>query len=397
MLEQSRRFSGSSFFLLCIAVAIAVACGQSESGDDGGGTQPPGWAACEVNSECVLSAAGCCDACGEPTLDDVDAINAERMNEHFADVCPEPLPCPLCPVSRNPDLHATCSSGQCLALDIRKHTASACASDDDCRLRATGCCECGASTATWDLIAFNDQNEGLYRDLVCDPGQGCDDCAPVYPTDVEAFCASDGHCDVRPANGNQGIDHGYVPGSACTPGSACGEGVECVELVAGGVTRCEFMGGRPTEPCSGDTRDECCASSECEEGTCHLVTHYPSGRCGLGGADVYNECLVDECSDDSDCPGGLCALGARRTCVAAACRSDSDCNESAGGVCRALDLGCCPGGTSSGVVDRAPATACVYPGDGCMTDQQCPSGSSCTIVAGRAACRNDCTSNTLEP
>jgi hypothetical protein len=129
-------------------------------------------------------------------------------------------------------------------------------------------------------------------------------------------------------SGHRGIEHGYTPTAACTTRSVCGEGIECVELVAGGVTRCVFMGGRPTTTCSGDERNECCESSEC-------------------------------------------------------------------GVCRALDLGCCAG--SPGVTDRVLAAACVYPGDGCTADPDCPSGSFCTIVAGRAACRNECTPNALTP
>jgi hypothetical protein len=196
-------------------------------------------------------------------------------------------------------------------------------------------------------------------------------------------------------SGNRGIEHGYTPTPPCAPRAACGEGIECVELIAGGITRCVFMGGRPTATCSGDGRDECCESSECGEGSCYLVSHYPSGRCGLGGVDSYNECQVDECSDDSECPDGFCALGPRRTCLTAGCRGDADCTESPGGVCRALDLGCCT--SSPGINDRTLATACVYPGDGCANDLDCPSGSFCTIVGGRAACRDACTPNVLAP
>jgi hypothetical protein len=75
--------------------------------------------------------------------------------------------------------------------------ALACAADSDCRLRVTGCCECGGSTASWDLIAIAHDGEADYQALVCDPEQACDECAPVYPVDVEAYCATDGHCATR--------------------------------------------------------------------------------------------------------------------------------------------------------------------------------------------------------
>jgi hypothetical protein len=183
-----------------LALAVVSACGKSEPGTSDGSGKPADWGRCVTNSDCVLASSGCCDACGEPALDDVDAVNAELADEHFADVCPSPSPCPLCPVARNPDLHATCSDDACVAFDIRKHPSSNCSADDECRLRVTGCCECGGSTAAWDLIAINPRSEGEYQKLVCDADQACATCAPVYPTDVEAFCESDGHCATRPAS-----------------------------------------------------------------------------------------------------------------------------------------------------------------------------------------------------
>jgi hypothetical protein len=203
----------TSVALLMLSLAIHVACGESEPGDDGpetggtggnggsggaGGSPPVGWEVCELNSDCALTAASCCGVCGEPALGDVDAVNRERLDQHLEDVCPDPQPCPKCAVATNPDLHATCDNGACLALDIRAHGASACSADDDCRLRVTGCCECGGSTASWDLIAIRSDGEATYEALVCDPAWACDACVPVYPPDVEAYCATDGHCATRP-------------------------------------------------------------------------------------------------------------------------------------------------------------------------------------------------------
>lgn len=163
-----------------------------------GGTQSRDWSGCELNSDCVLAAASCCAVCGEPALGDVDAVNRARLDAHSEAVCPNPVPCPKCAEATNADLHATCNDGVCLALDIRDEEASACSSDDDCKLRVTGCCESGGSTAAWDLIAIARAGEPAYQALVCDPEQACDECAPIYPTDMEAYCATDGHCATRP-------------------------------------------------------------------------------------------------------------------------------------------------------------------------------------------------------
>jgi len=165
--------------------------------------EPPAadWARCAVNSDCVLAADSCCGVCGAPGLDDVDGVNRTLTDEHFHDVCPAPVPCPECPSATNPDLLATCDSLACAAVDIRQHAASACVADTDCRLRTTGCCECGGATDPSSLIAIAVTGEPLYSQLVCDPAAACPDCVPIYPTDVEAFCATDGHCDIRPVAG----------------------------------------------------------------------------------------------------------------------------------------------------------------------------------------------------
>jgi hypothetical protein len=181
-----------------VAAALAGACSVSLGDDD---TPPPHheWSACEVTSDCVLAAAGCCDACGRPALADVDAVNRGRVAEHFAAVCPAPVPCPECASIVNPDLHATCSIDGCVAVDIRALGPTTCTVDADCRLRTTGCCECGGSTEPWALTAIAITGEPAYRDLACDPDQTCPRCAPIYPESVRAICAPDGHCAVAEA------------------------------------------------------------------------------------------------------------------------------------------------------------------------------------------------------
>lgn len=164
-----------------------------------GGDHHADWDRCDLPSDCTLVASSCCGGCGAPALADVDGVNRALLDDHFRDVCPQPLPCPLCPSATNPELVATCSLGRCQALDVGGLALSACTADADCRLRTTGCCECGGSTAPWDLIAIAVGGEAAYQHLVCDPGAACAACQPVYPDTVLAYCAGDGHCAVREA------------------------------------------------------------------------------------------------------------------------------------------------------------------------------------------------------
>lgn len=160
---------------------------------------------CADNSECELALDRCCGPCGEPTLDDFDAINGEYREEHREAVCPEPEPCPECASQPNPALGATCEDSLCRGFDVRTMDLSACTADDDCRLRVTECCECGGDTSPASLIAIRADANAEYQSLVCDVETGCAGCAPVYPTDeVEAHCADDGHCDVRRLDGGGG-------------------------------------------------------------------------------------------------------------------------------------------------------------------------------------------------
>ncbi len=139
-----------------------------------------------------------------PDIESVDAVNRFRADEHRDDVCPNPVPCPKCATTRNPDLVATCRVSHCEVFDVRLDPVSACETDGECRLRVSGCCECGGSTLSWDLIAINSGREARYAELTCDRGGSCPACAPIYPTDVEAYCGVDRHCDIRLAEARLG-------------------------------------------------------------------------------------------------------------------------------------------------------------------------------------------------
>jgi hypothetical protein len=157
----------------------------------------PHWSACTVPTDCVLRASGCCGVCGQPELGDMDAVNQTRTDAHFDDVCPEPQPCPDCPQQFNPYLIATCESQTCTAYDTRQESFTECTQDSDCRLRTRECCECGGTTDPYMLIAIANSGEQAYSSLVCEPGMGCPECAPVYPDNAEAVCGESGHCEVE--------------------------------------------------------------------------------------------------------------------------------------------------------------------------------------------------------
>jgi hypothetical protein len=82
-----------------------------------------------------------------------------------------------------------------MAPSVRSLTE--CERDTDCRLRVAGCCECGATITAENLIAIRTDAETGFSALVCDPAQGCTDCAPIYPSQFSAYCVTDGHCAVR--------------------------------------------------------------------------------------------------------------------------------------------------------------------------------------------------------
>jgi hypothetical protein len=166
------------------------------------------WARCDVPSDCILAPeSGCCFPCGDAlALEDVRAISRHFAEQYYESQCPGALECPACAPATNPSLQTTCNAGFCEAIDVRRLPLSACTSDDECRLRVPDCCECGAEVNPETLIALNVDQGGAYTPLVCgpfgdDPGEDpCFPCAAEYPDTLEAYCAADGHCDIRPAS-----------------------------------------------------------------------------------------------------------------------------------------------------------------------------------------------------
>ena len=169
----------------------AAADGAGDPVEEG---ENPDWAACQVPSDCVIVSNGCCDICGMPTLNEVDGVNKSLLDEHYDDVCGDPVPCPQCITMPNPELIATCRDGFCVAMDVGAENLTACTSGEECVIRTPECCECGADTTPGVLIAIRSDSRRELEELVCDPDVDCAMCAPVYPDNVEAVCDDDSHC-----------------------------------------------------------------------------------------------------------------------------------------------------------------------------------------------------------
>ena len=149
-------------------------------------------------------------------------------------------------------------------------------------------------------------------------------------------------------------------------------GSTCTEIVPGGFTVCALEVEEATS-CTGSEMDECCDSSECNEGACYPNPVTPS--CGGPQPADMNVCASDRCDDDSDCTAEqFCAPrgvnnNAVRYCMSKACTTDTDCTAQAGGICAPVRNPCCASWTG---------LFCVYP-DGCRTDADCESDQYCDV------------------
>jgi hypothetical protein len=153
---------------------------------------PADWAVCTDQGQCSVNPVGCCAVCGAPTLADVEGVRMGREDQHYAEVCPVPEPCPRCPSFDVPELVPTCAAGQCKVVDLRMEAITACTTDAECRIRTTSCCECGGDPR---YVAVSTTTESdAYAALVCPTGTACPECVPVYPDTVVARCVA-GHCE----------------------------------------------------------------------------------------------------------------------------------------------------------------------------------------------------------
>jgi hypothetical protein len=257
---------------------------------------PTGWNACTGPGQCQLAPKGCCDGCGIPLLESRDAVNSSTLDQHYAEVCPVPEPCPKCASKQNPDLAAFCEQPSCAVIEVSKHPVSACASDADCTLRFAECCDC--SGAPEQLIATNQKGYYEYEQQVCPGGGGCpSDCAPQHPAGYVASCdVSTGHCRVAEQS------------AAICPPQAPEAGTLC--KVAGD---CEY---------GSDVRVSCRAHASCVGGAWQVTAAKCSAIPGPGESG---------CPASVDVPGGACPAsgGACDMGVGAVC----ECGQCLGGPC----------------------------------------------------------------
>jgi hypothetical protein len=176
----------------------------------------------------------------------------------------------------------------------------------------------------------------------------------------------------------------------CDTDADCDAGAKCLEVTRDGFRVCappvpEAMG------CTASTLDECCATTNCSGGSkCFPEYSY----CSTAQGQTFNTCQTDECQTDTDCEldgfTTICvAAGVLKNgtsfCMNVHCRFDSDCQEEPGGTCAPV---------FDGWVGVYVGLGCVYPSDGCRSEEKCLSTQSCTFVGKRAQCVNgtyDCT------
>ncbi len=148
--------------------------------------------ACDVPSACTLRPASCCGACGAATPTDMIALPDGEVAAYVAGMCAD-VGCPECAALPDPYLIATCTAGQCVAVDLHTHPLTECALDTDCVLSPAQCCACGL-LAAHETIAHNPARGGLGT-LTCDPDADCPPCVPDFGA-LEARCDA-GRCVVR--------------------------------------------------------------------------------------------------------------------------------------------------------------------------------------------------------
>lgn len=208
-------------FKLLVVVALLgpflIACDSSKRvvGDGGGGDLSDGssvtadygnadrgpavdlypGASCTHPTDCVLRPASCCGDCGAYARGDVVSLLQEQLSEYQDTVCPQGAACPPCYTKPDPALLPDCdASGMCTTLDlydpdqgyVSEYTA--CERDEDCTIRTTECCECGASLER--LVAIRVDKRADFYNLVCPPGTGCPECAPDY-SPFFSWCGAD--------------------------------------------------------------------------------------------------------------------------------------------------------------------------------------------------------------
>ncbi|GMV13859.1 MAG: hypothetical protein AMXMBFR56_20830 [Polyangiaceae bacterium] len=170
----------------------AVSGSGGALGGSGGGDacHDPTLKTCNGPGQCVLATSDCC-LCGVPELTDYVA-----MNQASAGQCNCQGPICDCAMMMNPNLAASCESGQCAAWDVRlREDYAGCKLDSDCSLRdGLGCCE-GCGPIAEQLVAVRTDSEAALKQAMCEPNSACSKCMIQYPPNATALCNA-GRCQV---------------------------------------------------------------------------------------------------------------------------------------------------------------------------------------------------------
>lgn len=165
--------------------------------DAGGARRDAGpYTSCTHPTECRLIPESCCGNCGAYGHGDIQSVHVADVDAARAVACTDGAFCPACTMPDPPDFVATCEEGRCgyVALydPVRDHRSefTECVDDDDCVLRTTECCECGARPSFDSLVSIRVDRRGDYQNLVCPPDFGCPECGADYEP-FFARCGSD--------------------------------------------------------------------------------------------------------------------------------------------------------------------------------------------------------------
>jgi hypothetical protein len=357
------------------AWCVATACGQATSTED---SQTHWLEECDESADCGDELACECGHCVEQCSQKDDCASVGTGNAE-------------CFASSEGSVQSLCGSDATTSLCFEPCSAGSCAEGFRC---VEGACVPRRDTGAGGSPGDAGLPEGCFdphHNLVQPTGQGCE-CNPEVDSDVCAV-GEDGYFYALVCQDGHWLS---VEDGPCMPQGAascdedpdsCPSGQVCAPHFPYGDRRCKLLPDEATE-CVDHPSSECCTSDDCSEGACYPTFSYPSGPCGLGGADAVNGCFNDACSSDADCSDNeVCAAGDEtqvlKTCLPAACRSDLDCAEEPNGACIWVTGGCC--GTPGFQL------ACVYPDSWCRNDSDCPAAyPHCEVSDGTARCVAEC-------
>lgn len=199
--------------------------------------------------------------------------------------------------------------------------------------------------------------------LFCaDPGDGMQRCLPPCRLDAGRCLAGEICVPLGDACGGC-VDQDIVGGLGHGLGEPCSEGADCRSGACaerGGVSEC-------TAPCGAD--GSCPEGFSCREGACMRTR-------GVGDRGTVR--VGSACLDNSDCPGGICAILGDRNWCTITCDGATPCP---------AGFGCAAAG---GVNVCAPMGSLV--GEECDTNEECASG-LCARVGGSSVCTEPCSAD----